>query len=79
MGLVDVPKGDIERNQSIRTSYLAQNHDIDPTMKVLDVLFSLEHPHGTLIKQYETLLLDPEHDGKEMEKVLAKIESEHAR
>jgi ABC transport system ATP-binding/permease protein len=79
MGLVDVPRGDIERNQSIRTSYLSQSHEIDPTMNVLDVLFSLEHPHGTLIKQYESLLLNPDHDAKEMEDILAKIESENAR
>jgi ATP-binding cassette subfamily F protein uup len=79
MGLVDVTRGDIERNQSIKTSYLAQHHTIDPAMKVMDVLFSLEHPHSTLIKHYETLLLDPDHDSYEMETILAKIEAVDAR
>ena len=85
MGLIDVPRGDIERNQSIRTSYLSQNHHIDPTMKVLDVLFSLDHPHGILIKHYEELLLNIESESsssrlqEEMEDILAKIESENAR
>lgn len=46
---------------------------------MLEALFTHENELGQLIRHYEALLLDPNHDEDEMQKVLQQIEEAHAR
>lgn len=48
-------------------------------MSVLEALFTHENELGQLIRRYEAMLLDPQHDADAMQKILQEIEEAHAR
>lgn len=52
--------------------------EVDPSMNVLEALFTHENTIGQLIRHYEQLSLDPNHSEDEMQKVLQQIEQAHA-
>lgn len=58
--------------------FLSQDLEVKPETSVLEALFTHENELGQLIRHYEALLLDPQHDEQEMQKVLAQIEAAHA-
>ncbi len=78
-GNIDRTDGDMEWRKGIKVWLLSQQNLLNPSLTVLDELFATEHPSAKIIKEYESLLIDPQADADRLHEVISQMEEHKAR
>ncbi len=78
-GVIDRTDGDIDWRKGIKVWFLSQQNLLNPDLTVLDELFATEHISAKIIKEYESLLLNPEADADKLHEVIMQMEEHKAR